>query len=174
MGLDDFMPLPGSKSFRNYNFRNIAVAYDNVLKAGMKPWVELSFMPSRLAKSQKKVTVNADGRSGMPKKDEDWQDFIRAFIRFLIARYGKDEVASWHFEVWNEPNMSTFFSGSQTDYFHLYEITARAVKDVDEKLMVGGPASATGGWIAEFIDFVKKNRVPCDFISTHNYPGDGI
>lgn len=174
MGLDDFMPLPGSKSFRNYNFRNIAVAYDNVLKAGMKPWVELSFMPSRLAKSQKKVTVNADGRCGMPKHDEEWQDFIRSFLRFLIARYGKDEVESWHFEVWNEPNMSTFFSGSQVDYFHLYEITARAVKDVDETLLVGGPASATGGWIAEFIDFVKKNRVPCDFISTHNYPGDGI
>lgn len=174
MGLDDFMPLPGSKSFRNYNFRNIAVAYDNVLKAGMKPWVELSFMPSRLAKSQKKVTVNADGRCGMPKKDEEWQDFIRAFIRFLIARYGKDEVETWYFEVWNEPNMSTFFSGTQKDYFHLYEITARAVKDVDEKLMVGGPASAAGGWIADFIHFVKKKRLPCDFICTHNYPGDGI
>lgn len=174
MGLDDFMPLPGSKSFRNYNFRNIAVAYDNVLKAGMKPWVELSFMPSRLAKSQKKVTVNADGRCGMPKKDEEWQDFIRAFIRFLIARYGKDEVETWYFEVWNEPNMSTFFSGTQKDYFHLYEITARAVKDVDEKLMVGGPASAAGGWIADFINFVKKKRLPCDFICTHNYPGDGI
>lgn len=174
MGLDDFMPLPGSKNFRNYNFRNIAVAYDNVLKAGMKPWVELSFMPSRLAKSQKKVTVNANGRCGMPKKDEDWQDFIRAFIHYLIARYGKDEVESWYFEVWNEPNMSTFFGGSQADYFHLYEITARAVKDVDPMIQVGGPATATCGWVAEFIDFVKKNRVPCDFISTHNYPGDGI
>jgi len=174
MGLDDFMPLPGSKRFRNYNFRNIAVAYDNVLAAGMKPWVELSFMPSRLAKSQKKVTVNSDGRCGMPKKDAQWQDFIKAFIHFLIHRYGKDEVESWNFEVWNEPNMSTFFSGSQADYFHLYEITARAIKEVDDNISVGGPASATGAWIQEFIDFVKVNHVPCDFISTHNYPGDGI
>lgn len=174
MGLDDFMPLPGSKSFRNYNFRNIAVAYDNVLAAGMKPWVELSFMPSRLAKSQKKVTVNAEGRCGMPKDDAEWKDFIQAFVRFLIHRYGREEVESWNFEVWNEPNMSTFFSGSQADYFHLYEITARAVKEIDTAIPVGGPATATGCWIQEFIDFVKKNHVPCDFISTHNYPGDGI
>lgn len=174
MGLDDFMPLPGSKKFRNYNFRNIAVAYDNVLAAGMKPWVELSFMPSRLAKSQKKVTVNAEGRCGMPKDDGEWKDFIQAFVRFLVRRYGRKEVESWNFEVWNEPNMSTFFSGSQADYFHLYEITARAVKEVDEAIMVGGPATATGCWIQEFIDFVKTDHVPCDFISTHNYPGDGI
>ncbi|MBR1757446.1 MAG: hypothetical protein IJ744_01795 [Lachnospiraceae bacterium] len=174
MGLDDFMPLPGAKNFKNYNFHNIAVAYDHILAAGMKPWVELSFMPSRLAKSQKKVTVNADGRCGMPKDDAAWQDFIKAFIRFLIHRYGAEEVESWNFEVWNEPNMSTFFSGSQADYFHLYEITARAVKDIDPKLLVGGPASATGAWIKEFMQFVKENEVPCDFISTHNYPGDGI
>lgn len=174
MSLSDFMPLPGSKNFWNYNFHNIAVAYDNVLAAGMKPWVELSFMPSRLAKKQKKVTVNAEGRSTLPKNDAEWQDLIRAFLRFLIKRYGKEEVESWNFEVWNEPNMSTFFSGTQQDYFHLYEITATAVKEVDEKLQVGGPASATGAWIEDFIRFVKEKNLACDFISTHNYPGDGI
>ena len=174
MGMDDFMPLPGSKHFSNYNFHNIAVAYDNVLAAGMKPWVELSFMPSRLAKRQKKVTVNADGRASMPKSDSEWACFIQAFIRFLLNRYGYDEVESWNFEVWNEPNMSTFFSGTQADYFHLYEVTARAIKAVDEKLCVGGPATAAGQWIDEFIEFVEANQVPCDFISTHNYPGDGI
>lgn len=174
MSLSDFMPLPGSKNFWNYNFHNIAVAYDNVLAAGMKPWVELSFMPSRLAERQKKVTVNAEGRSTLPKNDSEWQDLIRAFLRFLIKRYGKEEVESWNFEVWNEPNMSTFFSGTQQDYFHLYEITAKAVKEVDEKLQVGGPASATGAWIENFIRFVKEKNLPCDFISTHNYPGDGI
>lgn len=174
MGLDDFMPLPGSKRFRNYCFHQIGVAYDNVLAAGMKPWVELSFMPSRLAKSNKKVTVNADGRCTMPKNDKEWETFIQAFIRFLIHRYGRKEIVTWNFEVWNEPNMSTFFNGTQQDYFHLYEITARAIKAVDPDIMVGGPATATGCWIGEFIDFCEKNKVPCDFISTHNYPGDGI
>ena len=174
MGLNDFMPLPGSKKFKNYNFHNIAIAYDNVIAAGMKPWVELSFMPSRLAKGQKKVTVNAEGRCTMPKDDREWKKFIQAFVQFLLHRYGKEEVESWNFEVWNEPNMSTFFNGSREDYFHLYEITATAIKDIDANIMVGGPATATGGWITEFIQFVEKNRIPCDFISTHNYPGDGI
>ena len=174
MGLDDFMPLPGSKNFRNYNFRNIAVAYDNVLAAGMKPWVELSFMPSRLAKSQKKVTVNAEGRCTLPKDDGEWKKFIQAFISFLLHRYGKEEVETWFFEVWNEPNMSTFFNGTQKDYFHLYEITATAIKEVDDALKVGGPSSATGNWIKDFIAFCEGKRLPLDFISTHNYPGDGI
>ena len=174
MSMHDFMPLPGSKNFWNYNFRNIKVAYDNVLAAGMKPWVELSFMPSRLAKMQKKVTVNAEGRATMPKNDAEWIELIQAFIRFLLKQYGNEEVESWNFEVWNEPNMSTFFSGTQKDYFHLYEITARAIKAIDEKIQIGGPASATGAWIEDFINFVESNDVPCDFISTHNYPGDGI
>lgn len=174
MGLDDFMPLPGSKKFCNYCFHQIGVAYDNVLAAGMKPWVELSFMPSRLAKSNKKVTVNAEGRCTMPKRDNEWRRFIKSFIRFLIHRYGKEEVETWNFEVWNEPNMSTFFNGTQADYFHLYEITAKAIKSVNSNIKVGGPATATGGWIEEFIKFCEKRKVPCDFISTHNYPGDGI
>ncbi len=174
MGLSDFMPLPGSGNFKNYNFHNIGIAYDNVLAAGMQPWVELSFMPSRLAKGDKKVTVNADGKAVMPKSDEEWTGFIKAFIRYLLHRYGEKEVESWFFEVWNEPNMSTFFNGTMQDYFHLYEITAKAVKEVDSKIKVGGPATATGAWIEEFIDFCEKGNIPLDFISTHNYPGDGI
>lgn len=174
MGVDDFAPLPGSKKFRNYNFHNIGVAYDNVLAAGMKPWVELSFMPSRLAKGKKKVAVNAQGRCTMPKDDGEWQDFIRAFIRYLLNRYGSEEVESWYFEVWNEPNMFAFFAGKQEDYFHLYEITVKAIRSVDSKLKVGGPATSNGDWIADFIRFVEQNRLPCDFISTHNYPGEAI
>ena len=173
-GLDDFIPMPGAKRFRNYNFRNIGIAYDNVLAAGMQPWVELSFMPSRLAKKQKKVTVNAEGRCTMPRDDGEWTDFIQAFVRYLLKRYGEREVETWYFEVWNEPNMSTFFNGSKEDYFHLYEITSKAVKAVDEKLMVGGPATAEGKWIGEFIAFCEAKKLPLDFISTHNYPGDGI
>jgi xylan 1,4-beta-xylosidase len=131
-------------------------------------------MPSRLAKTQKKVTVNANGKSSIPKNDAEWTNFIQSFIRFLLKRYGREEIESWHFEVWNEPNMSTFFSGTQKDYFHLYETTARAIKAVDNNIQVGGPATAAGAWIEDFIAFVESNHIPCDFISTHNYPGDGI
>lgn len=110
----------------------------------------------------------------MPAKDDDWVKLVQAFIRAAIHRYGRNEVITWNFEVWNEPNMFTFFAGTMEDYFHLYEITAKAVKEVEPALLVGGPASATGDWIAEFIDFCEQRKLPLDFISTHNYPGDGI
>lgn len=106
--------------------------------------------------------------------DDDWVKLVQAFIRAAIHRYGRNEVITWNFEVWNEPNMFTFFAGTMEDYFHLYEITAKAVKEVEPALLVGGPASATGDWIAEFIDFCEQRKLPLDFISTHNYPGDGI
>ncbi len=174
MSMADMMPMPGAEKFQNYNFFNIFAAYDNVLAAGMKPWVELSFMPSTIAKRKKKVTVNAEGMKTMPAKDDDWVKLVQAFIRAAIHRYGRNEVITWNFEVWNEPNMFTFFAGTMEDYFHLYEITAKAVKEVEPALLVGGPASATGDWIAEFIDFCEQRKLPLDFISTHNYPGDGI
>lgn len=174
MGLDSFMLLPGSKRFKNYNFRNIGIAYDNILAAGMQPWVELSFMPSRLAKGKRKVAVNASGKSTMPKDDNEWKDFIQAFIYYLLNRYGSEEVEQWFFEVWNEPDMFAFFSGSKEDYFHLYEITSRAIKEADPRLKVGGPATAEDKWIPEFIEYCEKNHIPLDFISTHNYPGDEI
>ncbi len=174
MGVDDFMPLPGAGNFTDMAFNQIGAAYDNVLSAGMQPWVELSFMPSRLAKNNKKVTVNANGRSCMPKDNQKWIEFIQSFIRYLLTRYGAEEVEQWYFEVWNEPNMSTFFSGSKEDYFHLYDITARAVKSVDANIKVGGPATAVGEWIGDFIAYTDKQGSPVDFISTHFYPGDGI
>ena len=174
MGVSDFMPLPGASNFTDIAFNQIGAAYDNVLAAGMQPWVELSFMPSRLAKKKQTVTVNANGCAVMPRDDEEWKDFIRKFIRYLLDRYGKDEVSQWFFEVWNEPNMSSFFKGTKQDYFHLYEITAAAIKEVDPDLKVGGPATAEGAWITEFIQFCEGKKLPLDFISTHNYPGDGI
>lgn len=108
MSMADTMPMPGAEKFQNYNFFNIFAAYDNVLAAGMKPWVELSFMPSTIAKRKKKVTVNAEGMKTMPAKDDDWVKLVQAFIRAAIHRYGRNEVITWNFEVWNEPNMFTF------------------------------------------------------------------
>lgn len=174
MGVDDFMPIPGASNFNDYAFNQIGNAYENVLSAGMQPWVELSFMPSRLAKKKKQVTVNANGCATMPRDDKEWQAFISQFVRYLINRFGKEEVEQWYFEVWNEPNMSSFFKGTKDDYFHLYEITATAVKEVDSTIKVGGPATAEGAWIGEFIEFCESKKLPLDFISTHNYPGDGI
>ena len=173
-GADNFLNVGRAKHFKNYNFLNIGVAYDNVLAAGMKPFVELSFMPGLLGKKRKATSQIAGINKTMPKDDNEWQDFIRAFIKFLINRYGRDEVLSWYFEVWNEPNIFVFFKGKKADYFHLYEITVRAIKEVEPMIQVGGPSTALCAWLTDFIEFTKANDVPVDFISTHYYPGEPL
>lgn len=172
----DIAPFPFSKKYLEQSFRQCAVAYDNVLSAGMKPFVELSFMPKHLAQSKfKKGVFFYKPIVCMPKSLEKWKKYIKDFVSFLIERYGKEEVESWFFEVWNEPDLPiVFFYGSQKDYFRLYSATVSAVKEVDEKIKVGGPATSASKWIDEFLDYCKKTGTPVDFVSTHQYSGDPI
>ncbi len=153
------------------SFFNIDTIFDFLLDAGMKPFVELGFMPEAYA-STGQTTFHYKGFSSMPKKDEDWTNLITLLTRHLEERYGAAEVRSWFFEVWNEPNLRFFFDGTMKDYFHLYELTARAIKGVDARLKVGGPATSNNMWIPEFRAFCEENDVPYDFITTHHYPSD--
>lgn len=174
--LSDYKPfaaVPHSKEIKEVNFKQISLVLDNVLACGMKPFVELSFMPSALA-SGKKTGIRYLNNITQPKSLNAWGEFIKSFIKFLLERYGKEEVENWYFEVWNEPDLAIFFKGKQKDYFKLYEVTARAVKSVDGNLRVGGPSSSACLWIVDFKNFCKNNNVPCDFISTHHYPGDAF
>lgn len=174
--LSDYKPfraVPHSKEIEEVNFLQVAKVYDNVLACGMKPFVELSFMPSALA-SGKKTGIRYLNNITQPKSLARWSDFIEKFINFLLRRYGKEEVESWYFEVWNEPDLAIFFKGKQQDYFRLYEATARAVKKADKNLRVGGPSSSACLWLTDFKTFCEKNNVPCDFLSTHHYPGDAF
>ena len=168
-----FGSVPGKNKISEINFRQVGDIYDNLLDCGVKPFVELSFMPSALA-SGKKLGLAYDPNITMPKSLAAWSDYIRLFIRFLLDRYGAEEVESWYFEVWNEPDLGCFFAGTQKDYFKLYEATARAVKSVDERLRVGGPSTSACKWIPAFLTFCETNKVPCDFVSTHHYPGDAF
>ncbi|MGN0572499.1 MAG: hypothetical protein ACI4IX_01035 [Acutalibacteraceae bacterium] len=171
--LSDHLPAATRNSTKLYSFYQIAKIYDDLLEIGIKPFVELGFMPSALA-SDKQTVFYYKGNITMPKKMEEWQEFIREFARFLINRYGAEEVESWYFEVWNEPDLSCFFKGSLNDYYRLYAATARALKSVDSKLMVGGPATTKSSHISEFLDFCKKENVPVDFVTTHQYPTDEL
>ena len=174
--LSDYKPfaaVPHSKQIKEINFKQTALVYDNVLACGLKPFIELSFMPSALA-SGKKTGIRYLNNITQPKSLEKWAEFIKRFITFLLDRYGKEEVESWYFEVWNEPDLAIFFKGKQKDYFKLYEVTAKAVKSVDNKLRVGGPSSSACLWIKDFTDYCKQNNVPYDFVSTHHYPGDAF
>lgn len=154
-----------------YNFQKVDTVYDGLLEAGLQPYVELSFMPGKLASGTR--TFGAYGANVTPPASlADWGGFIAEFVRHLLVRYGPTEVRQWFFEVWNEPNLPFFWSGTQADYFELYRTTVTAVKSVDPALKVGGPSTSAVQWIPEFLAYCAEHKLPVDFVSTHVYAGD--
>jgi len=156
-----------------YNFSYIDQIYDGLLANGVRPFVELSFMPKKLAAQQTLHVFWYHPVVSPPKDYDKWGDFISHFAQHLVDRYGIDEVSQWYFEVWNEPNLD-FWAGDpkQPTYYHLYDVTARALKAVSPRLRVGGPATAQAAWIDSFIRHCAENHVPLDFVSTHVYGND--
>ena len=174
--MGDMLPFPKSSDFKELNFRACGLAYDNVLSAGMKPFVELGFMPKKLASDPAaKGFIYYRPNFTMPADLEAWKEYLRCFVRYLEHRYGEEEVRSWYFEVWNEPDMgSSFFTGGAEGYLSLYRASAEAIKEVDPAIQVGGPATSASKWVRIFREYCESNHIPLDFLSTHQYPGDPI
>ena len=172
--LSDDMGTVVSQSNRLlYSFFNADKVFDFLLSVGMRPFVELSFMPSALASGSKTV-FSYEANVTPPRDYKQWATLIQTLVTHWVDRYGIAEVRKWFFEVWNEPNLKPFWTGSQRDYFKLYRYTAEAIKNVDASLPVGGPATAKSEWIEDFVEFCERNKVPADFITTHYYPTDGF
>jgi xylan 1,4-beta-xylosidase len=152
-----------------YNWQYIDRLYDFLLSIDVKPFVELSFMPDALASGHKTIFWYR-GNVTPPKSYDKWADLIRHLVVHFQKRYGHDEVKTWYFEVWNEPDLhDAFWTGTKEDYFKLYTVTARAIKGVSPDYRVGGPATAMGQWDESFIAYCRSNDVPLDFISSHSY-----
>ena len=115
-----------------YNFSYVDQIYDGLLANGVRPFVELSFMPNKLAASSMLHPFWYRPDISPPKDWTHWDGLITAFVEHLIGRYGAAEVEKWYFEVWNEPNLD-FWGGEpkQSTYWDLYDHTALAIKDVD-------------------------------------------
>jgi xylan 1,4-beta-xylosidase len=159
-----------------YNFSYVNQIYDGLLEAGVRPYVELSFMPRKLAADSNAVHPFWYHPNPSPPKDYGaWEAMISALAQHLIARYGLDEVSQWKFEVWNEPNLD-FWQGEpkQSSYFELYDHTARALKSVSQRLQVGGPATSVTAWVGAFLAHTYRAGVPVDFVSTHVYANDSV
>lgn len=155
-----------------YDWTKIDQLYDDLLARHIKPFVELGFTPQALATSNNSIFY-WHGNTSHPKPD-GWRDLIAAFTRHIEQRYGKDEVRTWYFEVWNEPNLSGFWEGGdQKAYFALYDLTAKTIQSIDPNLRVGGPATAGAAWVPEFLAHVKQSGAPVDFVSTHTYGVQG-
>ncbi len=151
-----------------YDWTKIDQLYDDLLARRIKPFVELGFTPQALATSSNSIFY-WHGNTSHPKPG-GWRNLIAEFTRHLEQRYGRDEVRTWFFEVWNEPNLSGFWEGGdQKAYFELYDLTAKTIKSIDPKLRVGGPATAGAAWVPEFLAHMKQSGAPVDFVSTHTY-----
>jgi xylan 1,4-beta-xylosidase len=178
-----------------YNFTLLDSTWDYMTSLGVKPIVELSFMPAWIAgcawtgkvggptSSSPTITVNPTakpctaghfrykGISAPPANGdyEPWYDLVKATVSHAVERYGVEEIRSWSFEVWNELWGMPFRGG---DYMRLYNASAHAVKAVDSQIRVGGPATAQLGDVPEFVAACKEMNAPFDFVSTHHYPTD--
>ncbi|HET7535890.1 MAG TPA: hypothetical protein VFJ90_05510 [Candidatus Didemnitutus sp.] len=164
-----------------YNWQYVDELFDFLQGIGMKPFLELGFMPGALASGSQ--TIFWYKANVTPPKDyAKWEAFVAAFTRHITERYGAEEVRSWYFEIWNEPNLTGFWIGTtggkpdaefapiaRAEYYKLYAATARAVKSVDAAYRVGGPATAGEGWIDETLAYCAGQSVPLDFVSTHSY-----
>ena len=159
----------------DYNFTYLDMVMDNYLKLGLRPYLELGFMPGKMASGDQTVFY-WKGNVTPPKDYEAWQTLLKKTLEHLISRYGREEVLTWPVEVWNEPNLTTFWKdASKEEYFKLFKASLEAVKSVDPNFRVGGPAVCGGSdkeWIQAFLEYCSKEGLKPDYISRHHYCTD--
>jgi xylan 1,4-beta-xylosidase len=153
-----------------YNFSYVDQIYDGLLANGVRPFVEISFMPKLLAANPTPHPFWYKPYPSPPNDTQKWEKLVAAFTQHLLDRYGAEEIENWYFEVWNEPNID-FWNGEpkKATYFSFYKLTANAIKKVNPRLKVGGPSTAQAAWVDDFIEYCTHSGVPFDFVSTHIY-----
>ncbi len=155
-----------------YNFTYLDMVMDSYKEMGLKPFLELGFMPNQLASGEQTIFY-WKGNTTPPKSYENWRALIQALLRHLMERYGEEEVITWPIEVWNEPNLAGFWENADMqEYFKLFQNSFEAIKEVDERFRVGGPAVCGGSdkiWIKGFMEFCHINKIPVDFVTRHHY-----
>ncbi len=155
-----------------YNFTYLDRVMDRYKALNIRPFLELGFMPDQLA-SDKNTVFYWKGNVTPPSSYDKWTRLVQATLRHFLSRYGEEEVLQWPVEVWNEPNLNSFWKDADMEeYFHLYEVTARAVKETHPGFRVGGPAICgvdDERWMRCFLDFVKESGAPLDFVTRHHY-----
>jgi xylan 1,4-beta-xylosidase len=155
-----------------YNYTYLDMVMDNYISLGLRPFLELGFMPKKMASGDQTVFY-WKGNVTPPKDYNDWTSMIKALLNHLIERYGKDDVITWPIEVWNEPNLNVFWKDADMqEYFRLYEHSVLAVKEVDPAFKIGGPAVCGVSdemWLRSFLEYVRLKKLPLDFITRHHY-----
>eukprot|EP01084_Bolivina_argentea_P254948 428714_1 len=158
-----------------YSYLNIDVIYDYILSIGMKPSVELDFVPQNFLKDPQKhlspsVFAGFPMYEGPPDNNTQWYDLIHQFVTHLVDRYGSDEVATWVFDFWDEPNTGKWINKNLTSFEETYKFTAKAIHDINDTFKLGAPGTAGADWIPSFPQWTNDNNIKLDWVSTHLYP----
>jgi xylan 1,4-beta-xylosidase len=171
LGDDVGIVRKGADGGLEYSFSGLQRILDAGLRCGVKPFLELSFMPPPLAREPLRTICHYQGVTCPPRDFAAWGELMARLAGFLLETYGAREIGQWYFEVWNEPNLD-FWAGTRAEYFELYRRAALALKKASARFRVGGPATARAEWVGEFLAFARDTRTPVDFVSTHIYPSD--
>ena len=160
---------PGSYSWTNFDKYLTAIT-----QAGMRPVMEMDFMPTKLG-------LNGSDKD-IYKSVTDYKAFITAVVQHCVDKYGMTDVSQWYWEIWNEPDYPGFWNGSNaseatsakmTEYYSLYDAAVSAITSVLPSAFVGGPATTTYGPIGAFLQHCKSAGTRVTFASSHVYPGGG-
>lgn len=164
--------LPEKERIKRANWQLVDLSIEALLELRLKPIYTTCFTPAGMTDDATTCWPDKNP-TGMPRDMTQWQAFVADGIRHCIVRYGVKEVRSWYFECWNEPNLKgCFFGGTKEEFFQLWSATWRAVKSGDPTLRFGGPSTARGEWIPEFLDFTTQDGTPPDYLVTHVYNND--
>ncbi len=155
-----------------YNYTYLDMVMDSYRRLSLKPFLELGFMPDKLASGTQTIFY-WKGNTTPPQDYGKWAELVQALLRHLMERYGADEAVTWPIEVWNEPNLPGFWEhADMQEYFKLFSVTFRAVKEVDARFQVGGPAICgvrDEEWMRAFLDDCRQKKIRPDFITRHHY-----
>lgn len=155
-----------------YNYTYLDRVMDFYRSVGLRPFLELGFMPGKLARGTQTIFY-WKGNTTPPRDYKLWCEMVQNLLRHLMDRYGADEVVTWPVEVWNEPNLCGFWENADMqEYFRLFHETFHAVKEVDCRFRVGGPAVCGGTdevWIRAFMEYCSEKKLAVDFVTRHHY-----
>ena len=165
----------GNLLYKEYCFTYLDRVMDAYLENGLEPFLELGFMPEKLAAGEQTIFY-WKGHTTPPRDMNEWTALVKATLAHLAKRYGRERVESWPCEIWNEPNLPGFWENAdKAKYLELYKATALAVKEALPGMRVGGPAICGGQgsqqWIADFLAFCRDEHLPVDFVTRHAYMG---
>jgi xylan 1,4-beta-xylosidase len=160
--------------------------FDTYLACGVKPLVEIGFMPEALSShpedyphhppADKMAPVKA-GQAYPPKDYAKWGELAYQWAKHCVEKYGRAEAASWYWEVWNEPNI-VYWQSTREDYFKLYDYAVDGVRRALPEARVGGPHTAGGPggtFLHDFLEHCARGRnyatgqtgAPLDYIGFH-------